>query len=61
MQSYLCEYEEAQDDMNPSLQGQDDNGLIEELKEDQWKLQQDAQQPEPCKLWHLQKVETQLY
>lgn len=55
MPSYLCEYEEAQDDVNPSFQRQNDNGLIEELEEDQGELQQDAQQPEPCKLWHLQK------
>ena len=58
MQSYLCEEKEAKDYVNPSFQRLNKNGLIEKLKKDQWKLQQDAQQPETCQLWNLKRVET---
>ncbi|CAG5958290.1 unnamed protein product [Menidia menidia] len=34
----------------------DENGLVKELKEDQRKLQQDAQQPETSQLWDLSQT-----
>ena len=57
MQSYLCEEKEAKDYVNPSFQGLNNNGLIEKQEEDQWKLQQDTEQPETGQLWNLKKVE----
>lgn len=53
MQSYLCEYENGENNVNASLQGLYENGFIEELKQDQWELQQDAQQPKSSQLWDL--------
>ena len=39
--------------MDASLQRLYENGFIKELKEDQWELQQDAQQPKAGQLWDL--------
>lgn len=43
--------------MNPSLQGLYENGFIKELKQDQWKLQQDAQEPKSSQLWDLPQTQ----
>lgn len=43
--------------MNASFQGQYEDGFIEELKQDEWKLQQDAHQPESSQLWDLPRTE----
>lgn len=49
----LCEYEHGEHDVDASLQGLDEDGFIEELKQDQWELQQDAQQPKSSQLRDL--------
>jgi competence protein ComGC len=53
MQPHLCEYEQGQNEVNPSLQRLDQNGLVEELKQNQRKLQQETQEPETSQLRDL--------
>lgn len=58
MLSYLCEYECGEDYVNTSLQGLYENGFVKEQKQDEWKLQQDAQQPKSSQLWDLPQTHT---
>lgn len=51
--TYLCEYEYGKYAVYAPLQRLNDKSFIEELKQDDDKLQ-DGQQPKPSKLWHLQ-------
>lgn len=49
--------------MNPPLQRLDDKSFIEELEQDDHKLE-DSQQPKPSQFWHLQQYkisENQVY
>jgi len=55
---YLCEYEHGEHDVDASLQGLDEDGFIEELKQDQWELQQDAQQPKSSQLRDLKQTQS---
>lgn len=55
---YLCEYEHGENYVNAPLQGLYENGFIEQLKQDERKLQQDAQQPKSSQLWHLPQTHT---
>lgn len=52
-ETYLCEYEHGENYVNAPLQGLYENGFIEQQKQDERKLQQDAQQPKSSQLWHL--------
>lgn len=45
LESYLCEYKYGKNYVNAPLQRLYENGFIKQLKQDEWKLQQDAQQP----------------
>lgn len=53
MQSYLCEYKYSKNYMNAPFQRLNEQGFVKELKKDERKLQQDAQQPEAGQLWNL--------
>lgn len=57
---YLCEYEYGEDYVNAPLQWLYENGFIEQLKQDEWKLQQDGQQPKSSQLWDLPQNKQEL-
>lgn len=54
---YLREDEAAEDQVDRPLQRLDEQSFVEELEEDQRKLQEDAQQPETRQLWDLSDTE----
>lgn len=58
LESYLGEYKYGKNYVNAPLQRLYENGFIKQLKQDEWKLQQDAQQPKSSQLWDLPQTET---